>query len=196
MATTAWADGHRVLYHWQRFNEERLRATLQSNRIYCSSPGAFNDPWDCKPHFNSEVLADPAESERHANWAVDLCSRKTFMSQQNLEHMRHTLLSDRVRATELLRQISDEMAPEINRRYRVYCLGPTVSNLLMWAHYADSHTGVCLEFDIAKEIWAAAGFMDTLLRCEDETGGGLWEREGNLAGNSRLKQSSWSRSAV
>ena len=44
--------------------------------------------------------------------------------------------------------------------------------------------------------WAAAGFMDTLLRCEDETGGGLWEREGNLAGNSRLKQSSWSRSAV
>ena len=29
--------------------------------------------------------------------------------------------------------------------------------------------------------------MDTLLRCEDETGGGLWEREGNLAGNSRLK---------
>jgi hypothetical protein len=161
MATTAWADGHRVLYHWQRFNEERLRATLQSNRIYCSSPGAFNDPWDCKPHFNSEVLADPAESERHANWAVDLCSRKTFMSQQNLEHMRHTLLSDRVRATELLRQISDEMAPEINRRYRVYCLGPTVSNLLMWAHYADSHTGVCLEFDIAKEIWAAAGSVDT-----------------------------------
>jgi len=22
-------------------------------------------------------------------------------------------------------------------------------------------------------MWAAAGFMDTLLRCEDETGGGL-----------------------
>jgi len=50
--------------------------------------------------------------------------------------------------------------------------------------------------DIENDPWAAAGFMDTLLRCEDETGGGLWEREGNLAGNSRLKLSSWSRSAV
>jgi hypothetical protein len=49
---------------------------------------------------------------------------------------------------------------------------------------------------VKDKAWAAAGFMDTLLRCEDETGGGLWEREGNLAGNSRLKQSSWSRSAV
>jgi hypothetical protein len=45
-------------------------------------------------------------------------------------------------------------------------------------------------------FWAAAGFMDTLLRCEDETGGGLWEREGNSAGSSKLKQSSWLRSAV
>ena len=23
MADTAWNDGHRVLYHWQGFNEER-----------------------------------------------------------------------------------------------------------------------------------------------------------------------------
>jgi hypothetical protein len=45
-------------------------------------------------------------------------------------------------------------------------------------------------------LWAAAGFMDTLLRCEDETGGGLWEREGNSVGSSKLKQSSWLRSAV
>lgn len=156
MAITAWADGHRVLYHWQRFNAQRLRATLESNCIYCSSPGAFNDPWDCKPHFNSEVLADPQENERHVNWAVDLCKRKTNMSPRDLERMRRTLLSDRERAVELLNQISDEMAPEINNRYRVYCLGPTVSNLLMWAHYADNHRGVCLEFDIANETLCGA----------------------------------------
>ena len=162
MATTAWADGHRVLYHWQRFNEDRLRATLESNRIYCSSPGAFNDPWDCKPHFNSAVLADPQENERHVNWAVDVCSRNTNMSRQDLERMRRTLLSDRTRAAELLSRISDEMAPGINSRYRVYCLGPTVSNLLMWAHYAENHRGVCLEFDIANETLCGALKCDYL----------------------------------
>ncbi len=33
-------------------------------------------------------------------------------------------------------------------RYRVYCLGPDVNNLLMWAHYADRHRGICLEFKV------------------------------------------------
>jgi hypothetical protein len=37
-------------------------------------------------------------------------------------------------------------------RYRVYCLGPDSGNLLMWAHYADNHRGVCLEFDTRDEV--------------------------------------------
>ncbi|WOJ89546.1 DUF2971 domain-containing protein [Methylocapsa polymorpha] len=31
--------------------------------------------------------------------------------------------------------------------YRVYCLSEIPDSPLMWAHYAGSHTGVCLEFD-------------------------------------------------
>ena len=162
MATTAWTDGHRVLYHWQRFNGEWLRATLESNCVYCSSPGTFNDPWDCKPHFNSEILSDPQEYEKHVNWAVALCRRTTRMSPLDLDRMRRELMSDRQRASELLNQISDEMAPAINSQYRVYCLGPDVRNLLMWAHYADSHMGVCLEFDVANETICSALKCDYL----------------------------------
>lgn len=160
MATTAFAEGHRVLYHWQGFVEPRLRETLQTNRIYCSSPAAFNDPWDCRPHFNSEVLDDPEECRRHADWAVDLCHRKTTMSELDLENMRRVLLTDRARAAELLRQNSDGIGQAINLRYRVYCLGPDVGNLLMWAHYADSHRGICLEFDLRNDALCGA------LKCE------------------------------
>ena len=156
MATTAWADGHRVLYHWQRFDDARLRAVLETNRIYCSSPAAFNDPWDCKPHFNSEILSDPHENQCHADWAVDVCKRKTGMTPQDLERMRQSLLTDRVRAAELLSQISAEMATAINSRYRVYCLCPQADNLLMWAHYADSHRGICLEFDLRNDVLCSA----------------------------------------
>ncbi len=60
----------------------------------------------------------------------------------------------------MLNQISSGLAPEINRRYRVYCLGPSVGNLLMWAHYADSHRGVCLECDLANDVLCAT------LKCE------------------------------
>ncbi len=34
-------------------------------------------------------------------------------------------------------------------------------------------------------------FQRHLVKVEDETGGGLWERDGSSAGNSRLKRSSW-----
>ena len=47
-----------MLYHWQRFDEEGLRATLVFNQIYCSSPSAFDESWDCRPHFNTEILQD------------------------------------------------------------------------------------------------------------------------------------------
>lgn len=156
MADTAWVDGHRVLYHWQRFDESRLVDVLSTWRIYCSSPNAFNDPWDCKPHFNSDVLADPDENIRHVEWAVDVCSRKAPMSAEAIERMRITLLTDRARASDLLNQISNALAPEINSRYRIYCLGPDVGNLLMWAHYADNHRGVCLEFGLRNYVLCGA----------------------------------------
>lgn len=160
MANTAWRDGHRVLYHWQKFDEARLARILSTGQIYCSSPSSFNDPWDCQPHFNSDVLADPVENERHAQWAVELCSRKTSMSKDDLDRMRVTLLTNRARAAELLNQMSASLAAEINTRYRVYCLCPEVGNLLMWAHYADDHQGICLEFDLRNEVLCGA------LRCK------------------------------
>jgi hypothetical protein len=94
----------------------------------------------------------------------------------------------------------------INNAFRSFCRIYT-TNYDLLPYWAIMHTDVWRFKDLFwgenntfdpkdTSVWAAAGFMDTLLRCEDETGGGLWEREGNLAGNSRLKQSSWSRSAV
>ena len=160
MANTALLDGHQVLYHWQKFDESRLSRMLSTMQLYCSSPSAFNDPWDCKPHFNSDVLTGAVENERLSEWAVQLCLRKTLMSSADIERMRVTLLTDRARATELLNEISASLAPDINDRYRVYCLCPDVGNLLMWAHYADHHRGICLEFDLRNDVLCGA------LRCE------------------------------
>lgn len=157
---TALADGYRVLYHWQRFVPEWLERMLTTNSIYCSSPGSFNDPWDCRPYFNSDLLADPAELEQHVAWAVDLCRRKTQMRAADIERMRQELVADPMRAAELISTISAAMAPEIDRRYRVYCLGPDVGNLLMWSHYAESHSGICLEFSLRNVVMCSA------LRCE------------------------------
>jgi hypothetical protein len=72
---TALSDGFDRLYHWQRFDADRLRQSLQDRTIYCSDPATFNDPWDCKPHFNSEILQDPTENEQHVQWAIKISRR-------------------------------------------------------------------------------------------------------------------------
>lgn len=141
-------------------NEEWLGESLTSRAIYCSKPGDFNDPWDCKPFFNTEILSDPEENERHIAWAVDICRLRTSMSGRDIENMKSSLRSDRPKTIELIRDISISMAEAIDQQYRVYCLGPDAGNLLMWSHYADRHKGVCLEFSLRNEVMCGA------LRCE------------------------------
>ncbi|WP_018610458.1 DUF2971 domain-containing protein [Uliginosibacterium gangwonense] len=160
MAATAFEKGYRVLYHWQSFNEERLTRTLKDLVIYCSSPEHFNDPWDCKPFFNTKILCDPEENEKHIEWAASICRRHSPMSESDIESMKDTLRGDPARAKDLVMKISRSFVAETLQRYRVYCLGPDVGNLLMWAHYADSHKGICLEFSLRNDV------MCTALPCE------------------------------
>lgn len=160
MATTAWADGHRLLYHWDKFCEDRLRALVRDKRIYCSNPADFNDPWDCKLHFNTDVLKDPIERQKHAQWALDLCQRKAPMAPEAQERMRQTFLNNPEATSVLINQLSAELAIDIAEQYRVYCLGPDPKNLLMWSHYADSHRGICLKFSLRNDIFCSA------LKCE------------------------------
>ena len=137
-----------------------MTQTLKDLVVYCSSPGDFNDPWDCKPFFNTEILNDPEENEKHVAWALDLCRRRTSMSEKDIESVRETLTNDPARAADLIRNLSESMEAAILRQYRVYCLGPDVGNLPMWAHYADSHRGVCLEFSLRNDVMCSA------LKCE------------------------------
>jgi hypothetical protein len=155
--STAWADGHRVLFHWQVFNETYLTKTLRDSVIYCSNPAHFNDPWDCKVEFNTEVLSDPHEREKHIQWATELSRRyNRGMTEVDIVRMQESLRTDRVLAETLISRMSREVSTTIAARYRVYCLGPDVNNLLMWAHYANNHKGICLEFNLRNEVMCSA----------------------------------------
>lgn len=80
MARTAVSLGIRTLYHWQRFNADRLIPLLRTGQLYCSSPKQFNDPWDCELAFDVPSLEDPEVRRRHADWAVGLTMRRAPMS--------------------------------------------------------------------------------------------------------------------
>jgi hypothetical protein len=45
---------------------------------------------------------------------------------------------------------------DIQRRYRVYCLATEPANTLMWSHYAEKHTGICLEYRCDDGVFSTA----------------------------------------
>lgn len=150
---TACSDGIDRLYHWERFDDAWLRRLLNDRTIYCSDPATFNDPWDCKPYFNTKLLEDPLEHKRHVEWAVYLCRKYNHtMSENDIARMEAQLHADRQLLAANIHKISRDMWGAIAARYRVYCLGPDVDNLLMWSHYADKHRGICIEFSTHNDI--------------------------------------------
>ena len=145
------------LYHWQPFARDRLITILREHKIWCSQPSAFNDPWDCKPYYNTELLNDQQERERHIEWYAEITRRHRpdipadFIANTQKElRENHELLLKRTI------ECSEEMWAAVDQRYRVYCLGPNVHNTLMWANYSDSHKGICLEFSTRNKLICCA----------------------------------------
>lgn len=47
----------------------------------------------------------------------------------------------------LLDDMGRQMAEKMNSLFLIGCLATDLKNRLMWSHYADSHTGFCIEYD-------------------------------------------------
>jgi len=136
------------LYHYQDFDLNssddhagRLIDILQNNRIYCSNPASFNDPWDCKPFFDRALLDDPARARATAEALIS-----TSVGGPELARTDARLLRSSTFLKSVFPQFSATFADFITKRWGVYCLTPDPCSTLMWSHYGRNHKGICLEF--------------------------------------------------
>ncbi len=144
MMITAGKSRIERLYNFQKFDSGRLKSILETDRIYLSSPKLFNDPWDCRPCFDLSGLDDPAVYTRHVEWLGT-------GGQKSPAHI-NRLRNDRQFLEDHVRKVGIRIESEIQKRYRLYCLTPKPSNILMWSHYAQNHTGICLEFNSHRNL--------------------------------------------
>src|SRR5262245_50550688 len=45
---------------------------------------------------------------------------------------------------------------DLNKTHGLICFSAKYSNPVLWSHYADNHKGICLEFDVAEDIYVKA----------------------------------------
>ena len=134
------------LFHYQRFVEPHLVSLLSQGTVKLSRPDSFNDPWDCRVHF--QVPTDSQGRKRLLDWmAENNRERSPWFSEPQRLRAVDNFMTNPAKLEEALIRIEEEMYRGICKKYRVYCLSEIPDSPLMWAHYTDLHKGVCLEYD-------------------------------------------------
>ena len=130
-----------IAYKFRACNEY-LSQSLINESIGLTSPGYFNDPFDC-PIL--ELLNNDEEVSQMIRHAYNECLKiACFSSNIKLP-----------RADENTQEmVSEEKQPGAKFEYL---------NELMWAHYADSHKGVCIKYHFPNSLTKLAHDNDSVI---------------------------------
>lgn len=120
---------------------DKLILLLKGGSIKFSKPSNFNDPFDCNITIDTNNTTE--EIEKYVN---DVAIRKN-LNQQDKEQFLSKLLDPDERF-----KITNNAVRQSIDSHGLSCFSKFNTNLLMWAHYADSYNGACIKFDILKDI--------------------------------------------
>ena len=123
--------------------DEHLRKNLLKNQIWFSSSNEFNDPFDCKIPF--KIYEGNTEFQKLVNklkeWgALNIDIEKEKLNPDDIKNI----------VTDSLQGIFESMGIacfSLNEEDKA-----KDKNLLLWSHYADSHKGARLKFDILDDV--------------------------------------------
>lgn len=134
---------------------DRVRQMILHSEHFFSSPAKFNDPFDCRP----EHRFDGSESEVSQYLQRLLVKFQPEQSAHDREAEIAAILADPSRdprRPDNLQLFSALIATFATDQTGVLCLSAAPDVPLMWSHYGQSHTGVCLGFDSDSDHFAAA----------------------------------------
>lgn len=120
--------------------DENLLKTLINGEIWFPSPLSFNDPFDC-------------QIDDQTDWSYESIRKyltSIFPKTENDQSIEAKIKEYNL-TPENFSKYYTEKQKLITSRYGVTCFTNRPCNMLMWAHYADSHKGICMKFDILKD---------------------------------------------
>lgn len=133
------------LYKYRQIDSRGLERTITHNEIFLPDPTFLNDPFDCRPF----ITIHKSKSKKKEFYEFIVKSRfpnatKNEIKKEVKKNLRSKTLDNRIHLEERLLKFI--------KSFGIYCLTEIADDLLMWAHYSDSHRGICLQFDTAKDL--------------------------------------------
>ncbi|WP_322003274.1 DUF2971 domain-containing protein [Marinobacter alexandrii] len=125
--------------------DQHLEDFFLRGKLYHPTPFQLNDPFECRPHFVRPVgQLDNLTLRKHL---AHLLRSEQGLSRPESSKLAHKLLHD----PKALTGVVIRGAATTYGALRLCCFTNSKDNLLLWAHYGDSHKGMCLEFDSALQ---------------------------------------------
>lgn len=117
---------------------ENFKTNLANGQLWFSSPSNFNDPFDCKAYIDFGSSEDECRLNfEKFNKAFDVI----------LPELYSKIWNDLLKKPDDFNLLNSYSASKNFEEWLgVSCFSEKFNNSLMWAHYADKHKGVVLEF--------------------------------------------------
>jgi hypothetical protein len=145
------------LYKYRDWSNQFHKRCLTESEVYFASSNEFNDPFDCSMPFKykedqltpENVFIKTIQTIRkvHPDWPEQKVHQEAFESQND------GLLFDE----HYIKYRSEERAKNFNKTFGILSLTTESNNILMWSHYASSHTGFCIGYNTEKLLVQTKG---------------------------------------
>jgi len=133
-----------VLYKYSPWaGSEHIKENIENSKLYFSNPTDFNDPFDTYP-----VIEFTSAQEQGEEFIPNIF-RTVYpqISEDLLKIIKGLNIS-------LDEKQMEELSLKTRSSHGVCCFTTKKDNLLMWAHYADYHKGLCLGFEKDLQLTA------------------------------------------
>lgn len=122
------------LYKYYDDTPEKFDA-VQNNKMWYSAPCNFNDVFDCDISIDEKKIFNEG--------------LKLFPDKRGIRPGSNAWKNLRATINQQLRVLRVQF-DDLRATTGVSCLSESKDSLLMWAHYANNHRGICIEYDLLK----------------------------------------------
>ncbi len=144
----------RFLYKYRPFDPDsersidRVRDILVRSRLWLSSPADFNDPFD----MSAKIVTEATVGERRDRF------NKILKNQGVRWKERRLVVGDFLKKPrELLEKDLATIFQARIEKIGVHSFAGDPRSILMWSHYAKDHTGICIQFERARDFNTLSG---------------------------------------
>lgn len=146
-----YKDNHLPLKIYKFINLDRIDRVLKSieeNKIYLNRPSNFNDPYDsmCKLSIAKLMIIIRRQAELHS--AIKNNLKFDYIKNMN-QSISIKLKTFKRKEREMLDEEKEKLLSKFKDILSISCFSEDYHSVLMWAHYAKNHSGICIEYDIS-----------------------------------------------